>query len=700
MTLRQSQVTDEYGRPVPGAKIYVTAADDTAAVLTTSGAAPLAQPVITDEFGIYTYYADDGIYREDTWFAAKLRYREVIAIGDAEIHLFDLAKYWAAASASSAIAAAAAAAGGVIGGIALPRLTPELYGALGDGVTDDGPALAAMSAALNALGRGVVDFYPGRTYLVGSQTFNGAVPAEYGGGVNTFAPTTPYPVFLEFCAGPVVINGNGARIKTLAGKKYGSFNEDGTVGADALPYFGVGTAGKKIATPYFAMVHVKGCTGPVAILDLELDGNIGAQVIGGEWGDSGRQISMSGIYFRDNTGPIFTRNLFSHHHGLDGGIGDGPGLLSARECVVIHGRFKNNGRQGFSMVGGNGWQFAKGCEFSGTGKDIGGWLYSLPGAGVDLEAGGGKYVLDTSFAGCSFSDNSGTCLLAPGAAVNTKGVVAKDCAFIGTTNVTLWPECPGMVFEDCVIAGSMVNFYGSDDPTLTTRFVRCRITDDVTLSPTGALYNPTGFMVFGTADKAVFDACLWEKTKVGDSINGPVADLATNSGMRLHNCMIHRVNGTGSLQVYGVYSGERTHIKGAQTMPNPSSAYPWALNAGPALDSFLYEQAEVDLPIVAFARFNATADRATGKRVFYGSAVYDPPSLAAGAKTGIQVMTVTGAVLGDKVDEVSFDKNLAGARIHAWVSAADTVSFYVLNENGANPLDLASGTVRVKVNQA
>lgn len=80
-----------------------------------------------------------------------------------------------------------------------------------------------------------------------------------------------------------------------------------------------------------------------------------------------------------------------------------------------------------------------------------------------------------------------------------------------------------------------------------------------------------------------------------------------------------------------------------------------------------------------------------------GTATYDPPNLVAvGDKTTIQTMTVTGAALGDMV-EASFSVSLAGARIFAWVSAANTVSYYFVNENGGANLDLGSGTVRARV---
>lgn len=77
------------------------------------------------------------------------------------------------------------------------------------------------------------------------------------------------------------------------------------------------------------------------------------------------------------------------------------------------------------------------------------------------------------------------------------------------------------------------------------------------------------------------------------------------------------------------------------------------------------------------------------------SATYDPPSLAAGALDTTQTMTVTGAALGDIVD-VSFSVALGGARLEAWVSAANTVSYRFSNPTGS-PIDLGSGTVKARI---
>jgi hypothetical protein len=61
-------------------------------------------------------------------------------------------------------------------------------------------------------------------------------------------------------------------------------------------------------------------------------------------------------------------------------------------------------------------------------------------------------------------------------------------------------------------------------------------------------------------------------------------------------------------------------------------------------------------------------------------------------------VTVTGAALGDFA-RASFSLNLQGITVTAWVSAADTVSVRFQNESGG-ALDLASGTLRVKVEKA
>lgn len=65
------------------------------------------------------------------------------------------------------------------------------------------------------------------------------------------------------------------------------------------------------------------------------------------------------------------------------------------------------------------------------------------------------------------------------------------------------------------------------------------------------------------------------------------------------------------------------------------------------------------------------------------TAVYDPPSLAVGNASPVQTVTITGAALGDNVVATGA-RDMLGLYVVAWVSAANTVSWYVLNPTG-NP---------------
>lgn len=79
-----------------------------------------------------------------------------------------------------------------------------------------------------------------------------------------------------------------------------------------------------------------------------------------------------------------------------------------------------------------------------------------------------------------------------------------------------------------------------------------------------------------------------------------------------------------------------------------------------------------------------------------GSATYDAPSIAAGGTTTTTV-TVTGAVLGD-LATCSFGVSLAGLMATAYISAADTATVVLYNPT-AGAIDLASTTVRVRAHK-
>lgn len=91
-----------------------------------------------------------------------------------------------------------------------------------------------------------------------------------------------------------------------------------------------------------------------------------------------------------------------------------------------------------------------------------------------------------------------------------------------------------------------------------------------------------------------------------------------------------------------------------------------------------------------------TWKQTTLRQMLTASETYDPASLATAAFTTIKTITVPGAAMGNRA-RATFSNNLAGVNLKAWVSEANTVSYQFVNDGGANPTDLASGTVYVFV---
>jgi hypothetical protein len=398
-------------------------------------------------------------------------------------------RHFLAASAATAVMPACADAAGAV-------LTPEHFGARGDGVTNDTTAFAALSAEITRQGGGTISLARGRTYIVGRQVRGGRL--NRGGGVVAWAPES----LLEFrdLPGPLTIIGNGAIIRAESGLRFGTF-DPATDQPTHRPMPNYHAA--EIASPYQAMIHVQNCRGPVTIRDVELDGNLPRLRIGGTYGDVGWQLPGSGLLLVDNQAPELIENVYSHHHGQDGAIVIGDDTRSVRSRFSYYiGRY--NGRQGLSITAGRGYDFDD-CEFSHTGRSA---LMSPPGAGVDIEAEGKKTIRDLSFTRCKFLDNKGVGLLAE--AGDAADARFSNCVFLGTTVWSAWPRKPGFVFSDCSFIGSVVNAYPSKDPSLACKFVHCRFTDDPSLSPTGRVYIGKGPIVdLGASENVLFDGCVF-----------------------------------------------------------------------------------------------------------------------------------------------------------------------------------------------
>jgi hypothetical protein len=351
--------------------------------------------------------------------------------------------------------------------------TPEQFGAVGDGRTNDTEAFVRMSAAVVAAAGGEV-VLARRTYLVGRQQHRIAATNGY-----VFAPST----IMDFVGlrGPLVIRGNGARLRCAPGLRYGTFARSGRPTRNRMPYYGT----DEFAAPYFYMIRVADCSGAVEISDVELDGAIDDLQIGGPYGDTGWQIGTTGLGLINNRGPERVLRVYSHHHAQDGAQIDG--LDASRGAGVTsllrEVRCEFNGRQGVSLVGGRSYRFER-CKFSGSGKAR---IVSAPGAGVDIEAEQSKRVRDVSFSDCEFSNNTGCGFVADQGDI--EGVTLTDCRLVGTTSWSAWPRKPRIAFTRCLFVGAIVRAHGDAIPERATHFIDCTFRDDPALSPTGEVYG-------------------------------------------------------------------------------------------------------------------------------------------------------------------------------------------------------------------
>ncbi|WP_267414710.1 MULTISPECIES: hypothetical protein [unclassified Sphingomonas] len=379
-----------------------------------------------------------------------------------------------------------------------PRVfTPEAFGAKGDGRTNDSAAMARLARAVTNQGGGDIVFRK-TTYLVGEQEYSAA-------GLYFFPPNDIFR--FGDCPHGLSIHGNGARLLCASGLRYGTFDRDGRAVHYPMPYLGEG-----LATPYMAMIDITGCTGPVSIVDIELEGPGDDLILGGSYGDTGWQIPATGLFLRNNSGSETIEDIYTHGHPLDGlqidGLDADANGVTRRFRKVVADR---NGRQGCSLVGGRDYQFIA-CIFQRTGR---GKVQSAPGAGVDIEAEAGKCIRRISFSLCRFVDNHGSGLTADQG--DSEHVTFDGCTFIGTTNWSAWPAKPFMKFDRCTFAGAIVNAYGSEDPIRAAQFRACTFSDDTTVSPGHQLYGGTNKTMpladLSGAKNVLFDHCRFIATR-------------------------------------------------------------------------------------------------------------------------------------------------------------------------------------------
>jgi hypothetical protein len=308
-------------------------------------------------------------------------------------------------------------------------LSPEDFGAVGDGTTDDYAAFVALAAAINANGGGAVRLARGATYYIG----------QYRTAANGVAS-----IDFDSLSG-LVIHGNGAKIDFK-----GDFDRDVSTTT------GIG----------FRFDDITG----LKISDLEVDGNVEQTT---NSSDSNENNWAIGIRIGACTGVVL-ENVYSHHFandgimvGVDADTEASAGVLRAsREVTLINVRSEYNSRQALTVkevenmtvIGGS---FSYSAKHTGT-YGAGGGIGHAPKSGMDFEptttlTGDAGLDIDPNniaFYGSRFIDNLGGIWKASNEVGTSNirfiGCVAKDPSD-GTATAPILLGIPGVVIRDCDI---------------------------------------------------------------------------------------------------------------------------------------------------------------------------------------------------------------------------------------------------------
>ncbi|WP_185445056.1 right-handed parallel beta-helix repeat-containing protein [Kribbella qitaiheensis] len=368
-------------------------------------------------------------------------------------------------------------------------------GAAGDGVTNDSAAFRQAALTLQAAGGGTL-VIPAGIYVVGEQVHTSGVTPYY----------VAQPVFSVHDLDLVDIQGNGAVLRLADGLHYGSF--DPNTGAVANPTTQSTLPERACKTGN--ILEFTQCQN-VTINDLEIDGRSDHLVLGGPWGDNGRQLPGSGIWLQ-KCSEVQIVDVTTHHHPLDGVYIAWAGLTGtdpATPHTLTRVVSEYNGRQGLSWVGGRGLTCTD-CSFSHTGR---GALSSAPAAGLDIEPQG-TVCRDGRFENCHFEDNAGVGMLA--AAGDGGYTTFVDCTFWGTTNYSIWCRRPYLAFEGCTVRGSAVHTYGSAVAAEATQFTSCTFADELPSGvPSGSVFR-TKYLYDSSNDcpNVSWDGCTFTANQV------------------------------------------------------------------------------------------------------------------------------------------------------------------------------------------
>lgn len=350
------------------------------------------------------------------------------------------------------------------------EFSPEMFGARGDGVSDDTDAFNALNQAVEAAGGGIVTLRKGAVYVAGRQLPLG--PAFLNGtailtarNVSTF-----------------IVRMNGATIRFRDGLLFGSFDP---LTRRPRPATGANVNPKERADIGYAILAQS--VGFFSVSDGVIDGNSRGAIIGGSWGDTGRQCVQYGIASYDCR-QVELSDIRIFDSCLDG-LTHASRSTAENPLVVRRVTVERVGRNCVSLIGCNRALFED-CTFRNSGQAAtrAGTILSAPASCFDIEAEQGECrnvvvrasTLDAGPKGyTAFVADSGP----------ASDILVQDCALTGA----VWTRKPRTTFERCRINGRFAMLYGGDgNRSDNTHILNCQLSDNADSWPNAIDLEGTG----------------------------------------------------------------------------------------------------------------------------------------------------------------------------------------------------------------
>jgi hypothetical protein len=338
-------------------------------------------------------------------------------------------------------------------------LTPERFGAKGDGVTDDTDAFLRLSAALNDSAAGEVDLRPNATYLAGRQL--------HGEGQFLIGQ----PAISAKGLKRLVVRMNGATLKFRPGLRFGSFDRAGGIRPTTLPFFDR-TARADIGH----MIDAQG----VAYLSVSggrIDCNSAGAIVGGRWGDAGWQCAHAGIvaYGCDMVDLSDLEIVDSCLDGIVLGYGGLRAPAPPKPITLRRVSVRRVARNCLSLVGTNS-TLIEDCTFEKAGgARIGraAALRSAPASCLDIEAEESE-CRNIVIRRTKLLSGPGTSTAIVADSGPSRDIRVQDSLLVGA----VWAGKPGMRFERCRIYGYFARLTGGQaNPVDNTVVTDCTLVD-------------------------------------------------------------------------------------------------------------------------------------------------------------------------------------------------------------------------------